>query len=66
MHKMAHPDGERGTSRAAAQAGIAMTLSTYSTDSLEDVVAQQQGNPYAFQMSFFKNREVTLSLIRRA
>jgi (S)-2-hydroxy-acid oxidase len=66
MHKMAHADGEVGTSRAAAKAGICMALSTYSTSSMEDVIAQGQGNPYAFQMSLYRNREATEKLVRRA
>ncbi|KAF7561394.1 hypothetical protein G7046_g2750 [Stylonectria norvegica] len=66
MHKMAHEDGEVGTSRAAAKAGICMALSTYATASLEDVIAQEQGNPYAFQMSLYINREATEKLVRRA
>lgn len=63
---MAHPDGEIGTSRAAANAGISMALSTYATASMEDVIAQGQSNPYAFQMSLYKNREATERLVRRA
>ena len=66
MHKMAHEDGEVGTSRAAAKAGISMALSTYATASVEEVIAQGQGNPYAFQMSLYNNREATEKLLRRA
>ncbi|KAL5362533.1 FMN-dependent dehydrogenase family protein [Aspergillus floccosus] len=65
-HKLAHPVGEIGTSRVAARNGIPMCLSTYSTTSLEDVIAEGTGNPYAMQVSFFQDREVTRSLIRRA
>lgn len=63
---LAHPDGELATSRAAAKAGIPMTLSTYSTTAVEDVVAQGKGNPYAMQLSIMKSREANLSIIRRA
>ncbi|OKL56285.1 hypothetical protein UA08_08452 [Talaromyces atroroseus] len=66
MHSMAHPDAEIGTSRAAAKAGICMALSTYATVSMEDVIAQGDANPYAFQMSLYKNKEATEQLIRRA
>ncbi|KAI6080839.1 FMN-dependent dehydrogenase [Hypoxylon rubiginosum] len=66
MHKIAHPDGELATSRAAAKAGICMGLSTYSTFPLEDVIAQGKGNPYMFQMSLFQNREVTSQILKRA
>ncbi|KAL2400407.1 Oxidase FUB9 [Exophiala dermatitidis] len=66
MHKMAHEDGEIATSRAAAKAGICMALSTYATASMDDVIAQKQDNPYAFQMSLYINREATENLVRRA
>jgi (S)-2-hydroxy-acid oxidase len=66
MHSMAHVDGERATSRAAAGAGIPMALSTYSTFSLEDVIQESSSNPYAFQLSIVKNRETSLKWIKRA
>jgi 4-hydroxymandelate oxidase len=37
FHRMAHPDGELGTARAAAQRGITMTLSTSSSTDLAEV-----------------------------
>ncbi|KAM0855881.1 hypothetical protein ACQ4PT_049499 [Festuca glaucescens] len=37
MHKMAHPEGELATARAAASAGTIMTLSTLATSSVEEV-----------------------------
>ncbi|KZF19528.1 FMN-dependent dehydrogenase [Xylona heveae TC161] len=66
MHKLAHPDGEIATSRAAAKAGISMCLSSYSTTSLEDVAAQGSGNPYMIQMCVLKDRNITLQLLKRA
>ncbi|RDW73070.1 putative FMN-dependent dehydrogenase family protein [Coleophoma cylindrospora] len=66
MHKLAHPEGELATSRAAAKAGICMGLSSYATTSLEDVVAQSSGNPYVMQMCVLKNRGITLQLLKRA
>lgn len=45
---------------------MAMCLSTYSTTSLEDVIAQGTGNPYAMQVSFFSDAAVTHQLIKRA
>lgn len=35
--KMAHPDGEIGTARAAKRANVIMILSTVSSTALEDV-----------------------------
>lgn len=66
MHCLAHPDGEKATSRAAARKNVPMALSTYSTVSIEDVRAEGGDNPYAFQLSIVKDRNTTLSWIIRA
>ncbi|KAH0042784.1 FMN-dependent dehydrogenase, partial [Aureobasidium melanogenum] len=66
MHKLAHPEGEVATSRAAASQGICMGLSSYSTISLEDVAAQGEGNPYFVQICVLKDRRTTLQLLKRA
>lgn len=66
MHCLAHPEGEKATSRAAAKKNIPMGLSTYSTVSLEDVRREGGDNPYAFQLSIVKDRNMTLSWIKRA
>ncbi|KPM34008.1 Peroxisomal (S)-2-hydroxy-acid oxidase [Neonectria ditissima] len=66
MHRLAHPDGELATSRAAAKMGICMGLSSYATESLEDVGAQGSGNPYVMQVCVLKDRETTLQILRRA
>ncbi|PYH67432.1 alpha-hydroxy acid oxidase [Aspergillus vadensis CBS 113365] len=65
-HKLAHPEGELATSRAAAKYGICMGLSSYSTTSMEDVASQGCGNPYAMQMCVLKDRSLTLQLLERA
>jgi (S)-2-hydroxy-acid oxidase len=66
MHKLAHPDGEIATSRAAAKNGIAMGLSSWSTSSMEDVVAQGQGNPYAYQLTLLKDRNIVCHALTQA
>lgn len=68
MHGLAHPEAEKGTSRAAAAKNIPMGLSTYSTTSLEDVIKERGNgtNPYIFQLSIPKDRSVPLGLIKRA
>ena len=66
MHKLAHPDGELATSRAAAAMKTAMALSSYSTTSLEEVKAQGADNPYMIQMCIVKDRSITVQLLRRA
>lgn len=66
MHKVAHADGELGTSRAAAATGIAMGLSAYATTTLEDVIAVENGNLYFIQVNFLKNRDIMRCLLSRA
>ncbi|OBT84467.1 hypothetical protein VE02_06428 [Pseudogymnoascus sp. 03VT05] len=66
MHKLAHPIGEIGTSKAAANMGISMCLSSYATTSLERVIAESKGNPYMMQMCVVKDRNITLQLLKRA
>ena len=66
MHKLAHPDGELATSRAAANFGICMGLSSYATESLENVAAQGAGNPYVMQFCMLRHRATTLQILQRA
>jgi len=75
MQQLAHPDGELGTSRAAAGQGITMTLSTFSNTSLEDVIKagsemqRAKGIPtseYWLQLYCFQNRKTSESLLKRA
>lgn len=66
MHCLAHPEGEVATSRAAAKNGIAMGLSSWSTCSMEDVVKEGMGNPYAFQVTLLKDRNIAIKMLKRA
>mmetsp|Transcript_18759 Transcript_18759/g.46084 ORF Transcript_18759/g.46084 Transcript_18759/m.46084 type:complete len:385 (+) Transcript_18759:85-1239(+) len=66
MQRMAHPEGELATSRAVAKAGTIMTLSSWSTTSLEDVAAAAPGAPRWFQLYVYKDREKTAQLVKRA
>ncbi|RHZ60126.1 alpha-hydroxy acid oxidase [Aspergillus thermomutatus] len=66
MQALAHPDGEVGTSKAAAACGILMGLSNYSTIALEKVIAHAKGNPYVMQMSLLKNKDAMIQMIQRA
>ena len=63
MHRLAHPDGELATSRAAASYSIAMALSSYSTESLENVKAQGASNPYAMQLCVLRDRHTTKQML---
>jgi 4-hydroxymandelate oxidase len=64
-HRLAHPDGELATARAAAEAGTIYTLSTLSTTSIEDVARVSEG-PKWFQLYVHKDRGLTRSLVERA
>ncbi len=66
MQKLAHPDGEIATSRAAAKMGIPMCLSSYGNTSLEEVKLQGNGNPYIMQICIVRDRHITQQLIKRA
>lgn len=68
FHKLAHPDGELASLRAAARAGTVFTLSSLSNTSLEDAgrVAAETGARMWFQLYIYKDRGVTEALLRRA
>uniref|UniRef100_A0A1D1ZD49 (S)-2-hydroxy-acid oxidase n=1 Tax=Anthurium amnicola TaxID=1678845 RepID=A0A1D1ZD49_9ARAE len=65
MQKMAHPDGEYATARAASAAGTIMTLSSWATSSVEEVASTGPGIRF-FQLYVYKNRNVVAQLVRRA
>jgi isopentenyl diphosphate isomerase/L-lactate dehydrogenase-like FMN-dependent dehydrogenase len=65
FHRMAHPEGEVATVRAAGQAGTVMIFSTLSNSSFEEVMPAATG-PVWFQLYVYKVREATLSLVQRA
>jgi isopentenyl diphosphate isomerase/L-lactate dehydrogenase-like FMN-dependent dehydrogenase len=65
FQRMAHRDGELATARAAHAQGIAMTLSTIASTSLEDVAAEAPEIRW-FQVYVFKDRGVTRRLVQRA
>lgn len=65
FQRLAHPDGELATARAAARAGTIMVLSTFSTVSLEDV-AREAAAPRWFQLYVHKDRGLTRNLVERA
>lgn len=63
--RLAHPDGECATARAAHAVGTVMTLSTLSNASLEEVRAASAG-PLWFQLYCYKDRGLTRALVERA
>jgi isopentenyl diphosphate isomerase/L-lactate dehydrogenase-like FMN-dependent dehydrogenase len=64
-HRMAHPDGELATARAAAATGTLYVVSTLATTRLEDVAGATAG-PKWFQLYVHKDRGFTRSLVERA
>ncbi len=64
-HQRAHPQGELASARAAGASGTIMGLSTASSYSIEEVAEVGTG-PLWFQLYFFRDRELTEILVRRA
>ncbi len=66
LHRMAHPEGERATARAAAATGTLMTLSSISSVSMEDVRDAAPDGRRWFQLYHFSDRSMTEKLVLRA
>lgn len=66
MQQMAHPLGERATARAAARHNSLMTLSSLSTVSMEEVAASAPSGLRWYQLYVYKDRSVTMNLVKRA
>ncbi|MGB8004379.1 MAG: alpha-hydroxy acid oxidase [Gaiellaceae bacterium] len=66
LQRMAHPDGELGTARAAAAAGTVMCLSTAATARPAEVAAAAPDAPRWFQVYVFGDRSQTEDLIAEA
>lgn len=65
FHKLAHPEGEIATAKAAAACKTIMVLSFSSMSSLEEVASSCDAVRF-FQLYVFKNREVAAWLVKRA
>jgi 4-hydroxymandelate oxidase len=66
LHRLAHPEGEKMTARAAAAAGTLMTLSTVSSVPLEEVAAAAPAGARWFQLYCNEDRADTERLVARA
>jgi isopentenyl diphosphate isomerase/L-lactate dehydrogenase-like FMN-dependent dehydrogenase len=62
--RLAHPDGELATVRAAARAGTIMVVSSTAQAYLEDVAAGSDA-PKWWQLYIFTDREVTADMLKR-
>ena len=62
--RIAHPDGELATARAAHRAGIPFSLSTMGTRSIEEVASVNPGRNW-FQVYVWRDRELTKDMLAR-
>ncbi len=65
LQKLAHPEGEAATARAAAEAGLIQCVSTLSSCSLEEI-ASATAAPKWFQLYIHRDRNMAEELIARA
>jgi len=65
FQQMAHPDGEMAVARAAGEAGIAMTCSTFATCSMESISGAASHDLW-FQLYTHRDRAITKDLVQRA
>ena len=66
FQRLADPEGELATARAAAAAGTVMTLSTLSSVSPAELAAAAPGAPQWFQLYWSKDRGFTKELVESA
>ncbi|MFF1614509.1 alpha-hydroxy acid oxidase [Amycolatopsis sp. NPDC058278] len=70
FHRLAHPDGELATARAAARAGTIMVVSMAATTAIEDIAAAaREAAPDPglwFQLYLQPDLEFTEAIVRRA
>lgn len=62
--RIAHPEGELATARAATRAGIPFSLSTMGTRSIEEVASVSSGRNW-FQVYVWRDRELTKDMLAR-
>ncbi|KAG6669043.1 hypothetical protein CIPAW_01G215500 [Carya illinoinensis] len=65
LHKLAHPEGEAATARAAAASKTIMILSTGSSCTMEEV-ASSCNTVRFFQLYVYKRRDLAAALVHRA
>ena len=65
-HKLIHPDGEVATARGAKGADSTMIVSSFATESIEDIARAVPGAALWFQLYVQPDRGFTQALVRRA
>jgi isopentenyl diphosphate isomerase/L-lactate dehydrogenase-like FMN-dependent dehydrogenase len=66
LQRLAHPDGEAATARAAAEAGTVFCLSTIASLSPAELAEQAPGGRRWFQLYWSRDRGFTKSLVEAA
>jgi isopentenyl diphosphate isomerase/L-lactate dehydrogenase-like FMN-dependent dehydrogenase len=66
FHRIAHPDGEQATARAAAAAGTIMCLSTLATAGAAEVAAAAPGGARWYQLYWHPDRGLTRAIVEEA
>ncbi|CAH3122285.1 unnamed protein product [Porites lobata] len=64
--KLAHPDGEQATAKAASKAGTCMILSCVGSTSLEDVATMAPESVKWLQLYVLSSQEMTKKIVKRA
>ena len=65
-NRLFHTQGERAVARAAADLGIAYSLSTLSSVSIEEIAALRKTAPQFFQLYVWKDRGLVAEMLSRA
>lgn len=66
MQKLAHPEGEIASAKAAGKSGTIFILSSFSTTSIEEVGAKVPETIKFLQLYIYKDRDLTRSFVQRA
>jgi 4-hydroxymandelate oxidase len=66
FHRLAHPDGELATARAAAAAGTIMCLSTVATAGAAEVAEAAPGGARWYQLYWHPDRGLTRAIVEEA
>eukprot|EP01036_Dinobryon_divergens_P026679 gene26678-35355_t len=66
MQSMAHDSGEISVAKACSRLKIVMGLSSQATKSIEEVASASSSRKLIFQLYVYKDRTVTLRLLKRA
>jgi 4-hydroxymandelate oxidase len=65
FQRLAHPEGELATARAAKRAGAILVASTLATHTIEEIAVEAQGSLW-FQLYVFRDRALTRAIVERA